>query len=242
MDFFLARYYSGAQGRFLSPDEFKGGIVDPFTGKQISQPGPLPYADIGDPQTLNKYGYVRNNPLHYIDPDGHDILDYELLTTGPNQVPNAPHPEVSNASTLGPQETPQGGYFLLNTQAKFDVGDNPADYKPIRTAYILGQKPGQVLEKRSGGQENPSKNQIANSGSSQFVYDSPGVSVSGAPKATLNGKLDMAFSLTAQNTKTKQMSTTTFYYRVTLGFVNGSMVIKDATKITKKEFDQLVGP
>jgi RHS repeat-associated protein len=78
LDYFGARYYSGAQGRFISPDEFKGGIVDPTTGVQVGLPGPLPYADILDPQTLNKYGYVRNNPLRYIDPDGHsleDILD-----------------------------------------------------------------------------------------------------------------------------------------------------------------------
>ena len=35
----------------------------------------LPYADITDPQTLNKYGYVRNNPLRYIDPNGHCFWD-----------------------------------------------------------------------------------------------------------------------------------------------------------------------
>jgi RHS repeat-associated protein len=74
LDFFLARYYSGAQGRFLSPDEFKGGIVDPFTGKDIIPPGPLPYADITNPQSLNKYAYVYNNPLRYTDPDGHTAL------------------------------------------------------------------------------------------------------------------------------------------------------------------------
>ncbi len=80
LDYFGARYYSGAQGRFTSPDEFPGGIVDPFTGQQISQPGPLPYADITDPQTLNKYAYVRNNPLRYTDPDGHctDVLTCTL--------------------------------------------------------------------------------------------------------------------------------------------------------------------
>jgi RHS repeat-associated protein len=73
LDYFLARYYSGAQGRFLSPDEFKGGPDDALTGADITPPGPLPYADIGNPQTLNKYAYVINNPLRYTDPDGHLI-------------------------------------------------------------------------------------------------------------------------------------------------------------------------
>ncbi len=71
LDYFLARYYSPAQGRFTSADEFKGGNVDPFTGLDILKPGPVMYADINDPQTLNKYGYVRNSPLRYVDPDGH---------------------------------------------------------------------------------------------------------------------------------------------------------------------------
>jgi RHS repeat-associated protein len=80
LDYFQARYYSGAQGRFTSPDEFKGGIVDPLTGQDIETNTALPYADIGDPQTLNKYMYVRNNPLRYVDPDGHDFGDW--LQTG----------------------------------------------------------------------------------------------------------------------------------------------------------------
>ncbi|QOY86918.1 RHS repeat-associated core domain-containing protein [Paludibaculum fermentans] len=82
LDYFGARYYSSAQGRFTSPDEFPGGIVDPFTDQQASQPGPLPYADITDPQTLNKYGYVRNNPLRYTDPDGHDWQDAVEFVAG----------------------------------------------------------------------------------------------------------------------------------------------------------------
>jgi RHS repeat-associated protein len=74
LDYFGARYFSGAQGRFTSPDEFKGGIVDPFSGQDIETNTALQYADITDPQTLNKYAYVRNNPGRYVDPNGHFAL------------------------------------------------------------------------------------------------------------------------------------------------------------------------
>ncbi len=33
---------------------------------------PIPYAFLGDPQSLNLYAYVRNNPLTRVDLDGHD--------------------------------------------------------------------------------------------------------------------------------------------------------------------------
>jgi RHS repeat-associated protein len=75
LDYFGARYYSGAVGRFVSADEFPGGAVDPVTGAQVGAPGPLPYADITNPQSLNKYAYVMNNPLRYTDPDGHCVWD-----------------------------------------------------------------------------------------------------------------------------------------------------------------------
>ncbi len=75
LDYFGARYYGSALGRFTSPDEFKGGF-DNLDGQPAFSPGPIGYADLSDPQTLNKYVYTRNNPLRYIDPDGHDFLDY----------------------------------------------------------------------------------------------------------------------------------------------------------------------
>ena len=63
------RYYGSALGRFTSPDDFKdSGITDPSTGKVIFTPGPLPCADIENPQSLNNYAYVLNNPLRYTDP------------------------------------------------------------------------------------------------------------------------------------------------------------------------------
>jgi RHS repeat-associated protein len=54
LDYFGARYFSGAQGRFTSPDE------------------PLTFAGPENPQSWNLYGYGLNNPLLYSDPDGHE--------------------------------------------------------------------------------------------------------------------------------------------------------------------------
>jgi RHS repeat-associated protein len=78
LDYFSARYYSSGYGRFLSPDEFTGGPVDAFSASDPLPPGPLPYADITNPQSLNKYAYTLNNPLRYTDPDGHGELDFWL--------------------------------------------------------------------------------------------------------------------------------------------------------------------
>ena len=52
LDYFLARYLSSPMGRFTSADA-------PFADQHAS-----------DPQSWNLYGYVRNNPLRFVDPDG----------------------------------------------------------------------------------------------------------------------------------------------------------------------------
>ncbi len=64
-DYFAARYYENATGRFMSPD---------YWGDDDGPPGPLPYGDLNDPQSLNLYGYVRNNALSRTDSDGHDCI------------------------------------------------------------------------------------------------------------------------------------------------------------------------
>jgi RHS repeat-associated protein len=59
LDYFGARYLSSAQGRFTSPD-------------WSEKPQAIPYADLTNPQTLNLYSYVVNNPLNRTDPLGHN--------------------------------------------------------------------------------------------------------------------------------------------------------------------------
>jgi RHS repeat-associated protein len=48
--YYGARYYNPSVGRFISEDPWEG--------------------DLSNPQTLNKYSYVLNNPLKYVDPTG----------------------------------------------------------------------------------------------------------------------------------------------------------------------------
>ena len=72
LDYFLARYYSSAQGRFTSPDEFTGGPDELFDFVDIASVNPTFYADLRTPQSLNKYQYGYNNPFRYVDPNGHE--------------------------------------------------------------------------------------------------------------------------------------------------------------------------
>ncbi len=51
--YYGARYYDPQLGRFISPDSI---VQAPF-----------------DPQTLNRYSYCRNNPVYFVDPNGHDF-------------------------------------------------------------------------------------------------------------------------------------------------------------------------
>jgi RHS repeat-associated protein len=65
-DDFGARYYSSQFGRWISPD-------------WSAIPAPVPYANLTNPQTLNLYAMVHDNPETFADLDGHDIIDLKPL-------------------------------------------------------------------------------------------------------------------------------------------------------------------
>src|SRR2546426_6995193 len=63
LDNFGPRYFSSQMGRMMSPDPLGGHLFDP--------------------QTLNKYSYVRNNPLTLVDPTGLDAEAHDDRSCDP---------------------------------------------------------------------------------------------------------------------------------------------------------------
>jgi RHS repeat-associated protein len=97
-DYFEARYYASSMGRFLSPN---------WSAKEE----PVPYAKLDNPQTLNLYGYVLNNPLFKPDLDGHgcppDCPDPILGSSGTPANGGSINPE--NLKGLNMIKTEAGG-------------------------------------------------------------------------------------------------------------------------------------
>jgi RHS repeat-associated protein len=62
LHYYVGRYYDHETGRFISADPF---VQDP-----------------DDPQNLNRYSYVLNNPQNYIDPSGYSLEDFDLSPLG----------------------------------------------------------------------------------------------------------------------------------------------------------------
>jgi RHS repeat-associated protein len=76
LDYFGARYFSGAQGRFTSPDPI---MIHPDR--------------LAEPQRLNLYVYARNNPLRYVDPNGLDDITYDQAG---NEIERKKHGKLYN--------------------------------------------------------------------------------------------------------------------------------------------------
>jgi RHS repeat-associated protein len=78
LDNFGARYYTWYFSRFTTPD-------------WATKPTAVPYANFGNPQSLNLYSYVKNNPTTFGDPDGHCPGDDCNKITVTAEVSEEPH-------------------------------------------------------------------------------------------------------------------------------------------------------
>jgi uncharacterized protein RhaS with RHS repeats len=94
-----ARYYSSNLGRFLS--------VDPVGGK------------VGSSQSWNRYSYVRNNPVAFIDPNGEELRLGADPARGIAAVKLMLPVGVRNAVTVGRNDSDQPT-VLIDPSAESD--------------------------------------------------------------------------------------------------------------------------
>jgi RHS repeat-associated protein len=94
-DDFGARYYASAYGRFISAD-------------WSATPTPVPYANLTNPQTLNLYAMVRDNPETFADLDGHILSSWFYAAAGTNEFPlTKDDPALNRADFIPEYENPE---------------------------------------------------------------------------------------------------------------------------------------
>jgi RHS repeat-associated protein len=118
LDEFGARYYASSMGRFMIPD-------------WAAKPTDVPYANFGNPQSLNLYSYVNNNPTTTRDPDGHD----ESCPWCPALAGGGVLSDAAEGAAVGSVAGPEGalavGGLILGVEALAGGGGRaPAGYVP----------------------------------------------------------------------------------------------------------------
>ena len=111
LDYFGARYQRAGVGRFTS--------VDPLMTFD---------ENLVDPQRWNRYAYVRNNPLRYVDPDGRNASDISS-EVGSDQDPK----ESQNSAEMG-----AGRFFWEYLRGVKDVTITPVVTPVLHPLDTLG--------------------------------------------------------------------------------------------------------
>lgn len=107
--------------------DYKARWYDPYLHRFIQADSIVPSP--GDPQSLNRYSYVRNNPLLYTDPSGHaEVVDEEG-----NWVAN-PRTGWISWRGFGRPKLPSSRYLYSEEYGYFDK------------SHLDTGKPGQVIE------------------------------------------------------------------------------------------------
>jgi RHS repeat-associated protein len=110
-DDFGARYYSNRFGRWLSAD-------------WSSVPVPVPYANLTNPQTLNLYAMVSDDPESFADLDGHFYSDIAAVDGYRGAEPDPSLPDVGSVDDPGGTSSQQ----------------SKAQQQPLNSITVLGNQ------------------------------------------------------------------------------------------------------
>jgi RHS repeat-associated protein len=167
LDYAYARFYSSRAGRFTS--------MDPLSGS------------LGNPQSLNRYAYVINDPVNAIDPSG--------MLTGRLTCLLDEHGDCVGGNGYAPGGGFSGDPFASVTADPFGAWTDPTKWNPLQDGeaqYAQQVSEGfaagttaQFINGRSytwdGGSwvNNANGEEIGESGAAELGLGTPGVQVSG---------------------------------------------------------------
>ena len=109
LDYFGARYYGSALGRFTSPDPAWFFASHPE-----------------DPQSWNLYSYVANDPLNSVDIDGNDCVHLNSAGTDVQRDKNGNPTGIDQHTDQGHCEG-GGGYWVNGTVTRITLYTNSKD-------------------------------------------------------------------------------------------------------------------
>jgi RHS repeat-associated protein len=137
--YFLARYYSPVHGRFTSPDEFTGGPDELYTFAEEASENPTLYGELEEPQSLNKYQYCYNNPLKYVDPDGHSLwtklVKFGVKAYKKGDVVAAATETAEDVITVFDSSKTPGERILAGLSAATEIA--PVSFRDLKDGYGL---------------------------------------------------------------------------------------------------------
>jgi RHS repeat-associated protein len=105
LDYFGARYFSGAQGRFTGADRYSA-MLSKQNMEAAGIPAPMAASFFNgyleNPQNWNQYAYVRNNPLRFTDPTGAAPAEGHHLISGFRNLTSPLAKDFADAIKTGP--------------------------------------------------------------------------------------------------------------------------------------------
>jgi len=113
----VARFEAGRWGRFLSPDPYVGSM------------------DVANPQTLNRYSYVRNNPIENTDPSGLCDVVGAGITEGPGE-PETQQMDIFANSIGAMQVFPYAGMDLTASLGSIEAQSLGVDNSSVEAQEL----------------------------------------------------------------------------------------------------------